>query len=192
MRKYGNRCGLNAHSSANSCGFIFQPDVFASLRYLTAVFSLAPPPLPTLPALRQAALLLLGRREYSAKELADKLAERFSISPKADEILAVISTFQAEKYQSDERFTEMLVRSRRLRGHGPLRIEQELRTRGIDADLVAAHVERGDKSWSELARTIKQKRFGGAVPTSMKDKARIARFLQGRGFLSEHIAKALR
>lgn len=141
--------------------------------------------------LRETALLLLGRREHSARELAGKLASRFSLPAGSPEIHAVLSSLQASAYQSDERFTEIFVRDRRSRGYGPARIEQELRLRGINDELIALHVERNHPDWGAVALAVRQKRFGADPVPALKDRARISRFLHYRGFLQGQIQQAL-
>ena len=72
-------------------------------------------------------LFLLARREYSEKELRIKLTDKYN-----EEICQrVLDYLQANNYQSDERFTDMIVRSYASRGYGHKRILQELSRKGI-------------------------------------------------------------
>ena len=61
--------------------------------------------------LRVAAMNALGRREHSSHELKQKLQQRFK-EASLDEIDQVLGRLQSQNLQSDERFTEMFVRSR--------------------------------------------------------------------------------
>src|SRR5579885_2595342 len=73
---------------------------------------------------------LLARREHSRRELAAKLKRHH---PDAALIERVLSGLEAERAQSDDRFVSEYVRQRSEKGYGPLRIQQELRQRGITA-----------------------------------------------------------
>lgn len=142
-------------------------------------------------ALRNSALRLLARREHSAQELAGKLASRHSLSPAASEIRQLLADLEQAGYLSNTRFVESFVRERRNRGYGPVRIAQELRLRGIDTDTAEACLDRHDPGWQAVAQAVRRKRFGELPASQLKDKARIARFLQYRGFLQEQIDPVL-
>lgn len=141
--------------------------------------------------LRGAALDLLGRREHSRRELANKLATRFDLPAAAPELQACLDRLAADGYQSDERFAEVFVRSRRARGYGPVFIEQELRQRGLAAGLIQATVDRSDEIWSSLAGELKRKKFGVGSVTAIQEKAKVVRFLRYRGFLQPQVDAAL-
>ncbi|MFT4767997.1 MAG: regulatory protein [Glaciecola sp.] len=128
---------------------------------------------------------LLARREHSLAELQRKLGQRFE----ADELDAALERLAQEKLQSDERFARSFTRERMLRGVGPLRIESELRQRGvqrvfIDQALAAIPREEG-VTWREVARDVLLRKFGDAPPADLPDKARRLRFLGYRGFGEE-------
>jgi regulatory protein len=141
--------------------------------------------------MRFSALDSLGRREHSRRELATKLSAKFDLPLNAPELQACLDRLSIDGYQSDERFAEVFVRSRRARGYGPLFIEQELRQRGIVPELVAAVVDRSDAEWLLLAGDQKRKKFGAGSVTAIKEKAKVVRFLRYRGFLQPQVEAAL-
>ncbi|HSC75542.1 MAG TPA: regulatory protein RecX [Pseudomonadales bacterium] len=141
--------------------------------------------------LRFSALDSLGRREHSRRELATKLSAKFDLPVNAPELQVCLDKLAADGYQSDERFAEIFVRSRRARGYGPLFIEQELRQRGITADLITAVVNRSDAEWLALAGDQKRKKFGVGHVTALNEKAKVIRFLRYRGFLQPQVDAAL-
>lgn len=143
------------------------------------------------PSVRFAALDLLGRREHSRRELANKLSARFNVPLHAPEIQWCLDKLAADGYQSDARFADVFVRSRRARGYGPLFIEQELRQRGVAPELVTAAVDRSDVDWLVLAGDQKRKKFGTGAVTALKEKAKVIRFLRYRGFLQPQVDAAL-
>lgn len=137
--------------------------------------------------LKQRAVALLARREHSRAELARKL----SVHGTQEEIDSVLNSLQDAKLLSDQRFAAMFVRSRAER-FGLGRLRQELRLRGVEAELaeqeLAAEHLPGEL---ERARGVWEKKFG-TLPADAREWARQARFLQGRGFGSEVIRQLLK
>jgi regulatory protein len=139
-------------------------------------------------ALRDRALGLLARREHSRAELRRKLA-----APELDpDVLGdLLDRLAAAGLQSDLRYAEAFVRGRVERGHGPVRIRQELRRRGVAADLADAALAGADVDWHERLAAVHRKRFGTAPPADRRELARRARFLAQRGFAAEPIRELL-
>ena len=133
---------------------------------------------------RACAVRLLARREHSSLELRRKLGDR---GFPHDLIQSLLAELAAEGLQSDARFAEQYVRSRAERGFGPVRIEAELRERGIEDALVREHLDQGEWDWLAQADAARCKRFGAVLPQEWNDRARQARFLQTRGFGREHM-----
>jgi len=134
--------------------------------------------------IRQKAMLLLGQREHSRSELKQKLTRYAFEMPLIEQILTQL---QADDLLSEERFIESFLRSRIAKGYGPLRIQQELRQRGI----TDYSIEMNDEVWIERACHVRQKRFGQGFPRDLHEKAKQMRFLQYRGFNSAQIKMAL-
>lgn len=85
----------------------------------------------------------------------------------------------------------MFIRSRVSRGQGPVRIAQELRSRGI-ADKVVREALAGDEhDWTALAREVLARQFK-RPPADLKARARQIRFLEYRGFTAAQIRAALK
>jgi regulatory protein len=134
--------------------------------------------------LRARALRMLARREHARAELARKLAAH---APSAEALKALLDALAARKQLSDERFAEQ--RAHVLaRKYGSARIRRELRARGISEEA-AERVAAGD---DDLARAgaILQRRYRQPAVTR-EERARRARFLQGRGFSYEVIRRVL-
>jgi len=131
---------------------------------------------------------LLARREHSRAELARKLAAR---GAPREAVEAVLDRLAARRLQSDARYAESLVNSRLGRGQGPVRIRRELAQQGVEASLVDEALDACGEDWAAAAREVRRRKFGAEVPTAWKDKARQMRFLEYRGFTSEHIRAAL-
>ena len=133
----------------------------------------------------------LSRREHSAYEIERKLKERFPDDPEM--IAPVLDQLQTLGLQDDQRFAEMLVRYRALKGQGPIKIRAELKAKGVPQAVMSEVMSISDHDWSEIASSVIAKKYGewGDTPLSPKERARRQRFLQSRGFLYEHIAAAL-
>lgn len=142
---------------------------------------------PTLAAVREHGVRLLARREHSVLELRRKLSRK---GHPADLIEQALEQLQDERLLSDRRFAEAYARSRREQGYGPVRIQAELRERGVDARVDALLDDEDDSTWVERAARAREKRFG-ALPDSLKERERQYRFLAQRGFASDQIRRAL-
>ncbi len=92
---------------------------------------------------------------------------------------------------SDGRFAEDLLRVRRERGYGPLRIKKEMQDKGVDAQLIARYVDAADPQWVEVLKRVRRKKFGDRRPKSYQERARQARFLQYRGFTFDQVQSVL-
>lgn len=134
------------------------------------------------------AVRLLAQREHSLRELREKLARKG-----ADEAIAarVVEDLRERGLQSDERFAESFVHSRLNRGHGPIRIRQELSQRGIPDELADALLTRSRECWLALAAEARGRKFGGEAPVERNAWNRQARFLARRGFPSDLIYRVL-
>jgi regulatory protein len=141
---------------------------------------------PDSPAeLKARALRHLVRREHSRAELARKLAPH---AESADALAALIDELLSRKQLSDERYAE--VRARSLsRKYGPARIRHDLGGKGISADIVEAIAT--DVGELERARAILARRYRAPAATP-EERAKRARFLQGRGFSIDVILRLIR
>jgi regulatory protein len=153
-------------------------------------------------SLKGRALQWLSQREQSRSELRRKLlphaiteaeAAAESGAPPAElapaaRVDALLDWLEAHKYLSQERFVESRVHARASR-FGNLRIRQELQQHQVALSPEAAQALRD----SELARAraVLARKFS-TPPADMAGRAKQARFLAGRGFSPEAIARALR
>lgn len=137
-------------------------------------------------ATRAAAIALLARRDFASRELSERLIERgFEAAMAA----SVVTELLGEGVLDDGRYAQNYVTYRAGRGQGPVRIAAELRRRGLAAELIEAALATGP-DWRALARKVCRAKFGSQPATSWAERARQARFLQYRGFSSDHIRAA--
>jgi regulatory protein len=132
-------------------------------------------------ALKARALRHLVRREHSRAELARKLAPH---AGSHEELEALLDSLVARKQLSDERYAEE--RARVLgRKYGAAKIRHDLRAKGISGGIVGAVSSEGEL---ERARAILERKYREPA-ASREERARRARFLQGRGFSGDVIAR---
>lgn len=137
---------------------------------------------------RKKAMNCLARREYGKSELIAKLLDS-GFEPETAR--AAVHRLAADGLQDDSRFAASLVQSRINRGKGPVRIRQDLAQRGIEAALADEALADCGEDWTELARRVRQRKFGAGLPPDFPEKARQMRFLQYRGFTADQIQAAL-
>ncbi len=136
---------------------------------------------------RKKAMDLLARREQTHGELITKLEKaNFAIDVAED----AVRELTEEGLQSDQRFAEAFVQSRYRNGKGPARVRAELRGKDVAETLIDAALSDFDGDWHALAVEVREKKFGRQPAADFKEKARQMRFLQYRGFDSDHIASA--
>jgi len=138
------------------------------------------------------AMNLLKSREYTVKQLHDKLEAGGYPEKIIEEALAYVESFH---YTDDLRYAVTFIsdhentRSRR-------RIEQDLLSRGIDR----VTLERAWTEWEEqggslneqaMIRALLEKKHFDAATADQKEKQRMYGFLMRKGFSSEQVRKAV-
>jgi regulatory protein len=136
---------------------------------------------------RASAIGLLARRDFASGELRQKLEHQGYDREAASEAVAGLVE---GGLLSDARFAENYVTWHAERGEGPLRIEAELKALDLPDALVQAALANGP-DWRARARAVRIRRFGSEEPKTWPEKAKQGRFLQYRGFSSDHIRAAL-
>ena len=128
-----------------------------------------------------AGLKMLMRREHSRLELFQKLQTKgFDV----DVVNNSISKLVEQNYQSDDRFSEEFIQMRFNQGKGPVKIASELKMRGINTFDLSVF------DWFQLAKEIRQRKFGDLSSLDFKESAKQKRFLQSRGFTLDQINQA--
>ena len=132
------------------------------------------------------AVRYLTRREYGMEELRKKLIQRGSDPAIAEKVVADLAD---ENLVSDQRFTEMYVRTRIRRLFGPLKIRGELRNLGISDYLIGEAMPVEQETWFDSASQWAAKRCHGELDYA--GRAKIYRSLMNRGFTHEQANVAL-
>lgn len=142
---------------------------------------------PNGPSLKSRALRLLARREHSRAELERKLAAYEEVP---GTLAQALDALQAKDFINDQRVVESVVHRRAPR-LGAGRVRQELERKGLDREAVASAVAALAVTELARARSVWQKKFGGAAPVDATERARQMRFLASRGFSGEVVRRAL-
>ena len=132
------------------------------------------------------ALRLLSAREHSRAELERKLAPH-EVTP--GELARVLDQLQLKGFVNEERVLESVV-YRRASKLGASRIRQELQSKGLAPEAVAAAVGALRSTEVERAREIWRKKFG-QPPEDAAQRAKQMRFLASRGFGGDTIHKVV-
>ena len=130
------------------------------------------------------AIDLLSRREHSRVELESKLANKGF--PEEQIAQAMVQLLEND-LQSDQRYLEDFVRSRLLKGSGPLKIAHELRQRGIAEGELHSYLESQHIDWLEVATATYQKKYRQEEEIEPRERAKRVRFMQSKGFPSDII-----
>jgi regulatory protein len=133
--------------------------------------------------LKARALRLLARREHTRAELGRKLAPHAASPEALEQLLAVLVE---KRLLSEARYAEE--RARVLaRKFGAARIRHELKSKGVAPEIVERITPEGECA---RAAAILARKYRTPV-TTREERARRARFLQGRGFSYDTIRKVL-
>ena len=139
--------------------------------------------------LKNYVLWLLGRQEYSKKELTQKLRAK-----QADDafIESVLHWCESLGYIDDNRYCESFLRRQINKGLGLKRVLAEAANKGVDRALLMQLVESQEIDWFELAQDAYSRKFT-STPKKLdyKEKAKRVRYMMYRGFGYEEIEFAM-
>ncbi len=138
------------------------------------------------------AMNLLQKRDYTERQLRDKLSEGLYPAEIIDDAVDYVKSF---RYIDDDRYARdyiayhMSTRSRN-------RILQDLMTKGIPRDSITAimdevYAEEGDVEMEQIRQLLDKKHFD-PDNTDYKERQKITAFLMRRGFSLSQINKAMR
>ncbi len=103
----------------------------------------------------------------------------------------MLDRLEEQGYLSDQRFLEEYIIVRRRKGFGPVRIRAELQERGIADTLISIALDEDAQEWRDLLQQVAQRKFGEIPPRGSREQAKLARFLEQRGFSAAQISNLL-
>ena len=133
------------------------------------------------------ALDILSRREHSVLELKQKLKKKYNFT---DNLNEVISRLKENNLLNDYRFTEAYVIYRKRKGFGPIKISNELKSKGI-SEATIDEVLDSEGGWMEAANKAFIKRFKEGPSKDIKILLKQKNFLHNRGFSFQEIESVL-
>jgi regulatory protein len=139
--------------------------------------------------LKNYVLWLLGRQEYSRKELTQKLKMKDADD---DFIEQLLSWCESLGYIDEHRYCESFLRRQINKGLGQKRVLAEATNKGVDRAQLMALIEEQEIDWFELAQQTYQRKYGvGDKQLDYKEKAKRVRYMMYRGFGYEEINFAM-
>lgn len=137
------------------------------------------------------ALRYLAQREYSRRELEQKLSARkdSGVTAELAELTEVLDRLEQQGFLSEQRMVEQVARTRRSR-FGGQRIIHELKAKGIDDHLIDGIRPALKENELEAALNIWRKKFDHP-PATREERAKQIRFMMNRGFSMETIQQVL-
>jgi len=142
-------------------------------------------------AIRIKIMDFLSRREHTKKELLTKMKNRVD---SLDMLLNEIKKLESEGLINEQRYAEEYIRSRVIRGYGPIRIESELRNKGLDNVIINEGLSNAGDIWVDNAIKVLSKKFhfNQIDISDQKILLKMKRFLAYRGFNFDQINKAIK
>jgi len=135
----------------------------------------------------------LARRAHLGRELATKLRQKGYPRPLIDDTLALL---EEKQLLDDGAFIRMYIREKiKLAHSGPLIIQKKLQEKGADRDIVSEILtkEYSEERQTTEALTVLRKKFQAVAQLpKLKQKEKLRRALQGKGFFGNVVPHALR
>ncbi len=146
----------------------------------------------------EAALYLLGRRDYSVAEIRQKLAQK---GYDENDIAHTVIRLKELEYLDDAKYARHFVSTKaRVSGWGKMRIEMSLRQKQITDNFIEKallywenRIEQGEElPWVDSATDLLDRRYGKACGRlEMKEFQKQMGFLLRRGFNMDEAREAL-
>ena len=130
---------------------------------------------------------MLARREHTRAEMARKLSVHCE---NPEQIEQLLDALVARGWLSETRFAESRANAL-ARKFGSRKIEYDLMSRGVSAEVVERTVEQARPQELENCRAAWQRKFG-TLPQDAAERGRQMRFLAGRGFSAEAVRQVLK
>ncbi len=129
------------------------------------------------------ALRLFNRKDYTEKEIRDKLLKK---SQSEDEIDEVIEYLKEKRFIDDVRYTQNYLYFRLKRGYGKRRVVHELLRKGIAEDLIDRVLTSEDENAEEVF--LKKLKL---LEGKRNKRKKMFDFMYRRGFNSDKIVELL-
>ena len=140
--------------------------------------------------LKKRALYYLGKREYSRKELYEKITPfSESLELTRQQVNQILTELESKDWLSDRRFADQFIFSKK-RKFGLKKMEYELKMRGVNEIIIHNALNEIKSEEYNLAKNIWEKKFR-KLPENPEERLKQMRFLQSRGINSALIHQIL-
>ena len=140
--------------------------------------------------LKKRALYYLGKREYSRKELHEKITPfSESLELSRQQVNQILTELESKGWLSDRRFADQFIFSKK-RKFGLKKMEYELKMRGVNEIIIHNALNEIKSEEYNLAKNIWEKKFR-KLPENPEERLKQMRFLQSRGINSALIHQIL-
>ncbi len=130
-------------------------------------------------------LNILNRKDYTEFELRNKLETK---NFDAEVVSNVISHLRNKNFINDERYVENYIYFRLNAGYGKFKIRYELKSRGIDEELIDKHLNTACEK--ESAERLFESRYN-SFRNKKNGKIKMFSFFERRGYSYETINELL-
>ena len=140
--------------------------------------------------LKKRALYYLGKREYSKKELHEKITPfSESLELTRQQVNQILTELESQDWLSDRRFADQFIFSKK-RKFGLKKMEYELKMHGVNEIIIHNALNEIKSEEYNLAKNIWEKKFR-KLPENPEERFKQMRFLQSRGINSALIHQIL-
>ncbi|KZN62601.1 regulatory protein RecX [Pseudoalteromonas luteoviolacea] len=139
--------------------------------------------------LKNYAIWLLSRQEYSRKMLGDKLLLKGASAEYADELIEWLSDLG---YVDDARHCESFLNRQLAKGLGEKRILMEASKKGVERTQLLQLIEEKEVDWYDIAQHTYEKKYGCSNDKlDYQEKSKRVRYMMYRGFSYDQIDFAI-
>jgi regulatory protein len=129
--------------------------------------------------IKQHALNYLARRDHSRQELLQKLLRKHFQQP---EIEMILDNLETVDLLNDRRFSDHYIQYRASAGFGPVKIEFELKQKGVSRGIIEQALEHCHIDWLANLSQLNYKKYRHLENMDPYQRQKRARFFLGRGF----------
>ncbi len=137
---------------------------------------------------KQKVMGLLERRDYTKKELQDKLMQA---GFPADAVSGAIDYVESYHYIDDDRYTRNFLEYRSS-GKSRQMVYQTLAQKGIDTEKIREYMEDADMDDTANIRRIYRQKFGDNMDFSREKKQKIFNYFLRKGYKYNDIANVVK
>lgn len=137
------------------------------------------------------AIFLLSRRDYSEKEISEKMERK---TDNEEWIELTVAKLKDIKYLDDEKFCASYIRnSVENKKHGKSRIVMELKRKGIDPNVIETYFDENEDEvdFHKSAKELLDSKMRSPI-ADQKERNKAQRFLASRGFNFDIINYAIK